>query len=319
MPTAYRDLDLLLDTRTGALTFATASAVRTIGNYVKRGETLKLSLTIQEDGVDSTSIPANLKGTLKPVGNYAPSASLATWSGFVQAGSTNVFTASATVNAASVTTLLGLVQDFVNCVFDFAGDGVNESDTLGIVLRNNVTRDDDTAPTVLVSRSDFLVTGGTGLTVNVGLGILPTGASVAAQGPLSLSDNATNYVELNSSGVASKNTSGFTDGYAPLAIVVTSSGAITSNSDRRPWIDFKGAGASSDVVPQINGYADGTWVSGIATVSLTLGTLYRFVDDDGILRQFYLKSGTDATTAPSPVRASDYNAGTNQRVWFQVS
>ena len=41
-------------------------------------------------------------------------------------------------------------------------------------------------------------------------------------------------------GVASANTSGFTDGYYPLSVIVTASGEISTNTDRRPWIDTKG-------------------------------------------------------------------------------
>lgn len=243
MPTPLRDLDILWDTATGEISFATGTASRTAGNYVKREETLKMSLTIEADGASGT-IPANTILTILPVNDYDPTHVIAQWTGFVQVGDTNVYTATATINGAYVTTLLGLVSDTHNCVFDLAGDGVNESDSLAIVLKNNQTRSDAQAPTTLLTRSDFLVTNGTGLLVNVGIGILPSGAQVAAQTGIAIT-NATNYVQLNSSGVASVNTSGFTDGYSPLAVVVASAGAITSNSDRRPWIDTKGAASST--------------------------------------------------------------------------
>lgn len=235
-----RDLDILWDISTGELSF-----VRTVGNYVKRGETLTISLTIEADGVASTSIPANTICTLKQVNNYATS--LASWTSFAQVGSTNVFTASTTLNSSEISTLLGTAFAQWNCVMDCAGDGVNESDTLAVLLKNNVTRDDDTAPSVLRTRNDFLVSNGTGLLANVGAGILSTGASIAAQTSIALTNNATNYVQLNSSGVASANTSAYTDGYYPLALIVTASGAITSNTDRRPWIDLKGGGGGSTI------------------------------------------------------------------------
>lgn len=128
-----RDLDITWDIATGETTFG-----RTTANYVKRGETLRISVSIESDGVTSTSIPANLIGTLKPVDDYGTT--LCQWTGFAQVDATNVFTASATLNSAEITSLLGTDVDKVNCVFDFSGDGVNESDTIAVVLKNNVTR-----------------------------------------------------------------------------------------------------------------------------------------------------------------------------------
>ncbi len=216
-----RDLDLVWDTATGEFTFG-----REVGNYVKRGETLTVSLTIKSDGVDSTSIPANAICTLKPVNDYDPTHALATWTGFVQVGSTNVFAASATINAAYVTTLLGLVQDSKNCIMDISGDGVNESDTLAVVLKNNVTRDNDVPPS-------------------------PSGAREFYAG-------------------------------------------------------------------QVNGYADGTWATGLATTGFVTGMLYKFVDEDGALRQFFFKVSASATVLPGIRRPDDYNVSTNPRVFWQA-
>ncbi len=225
-----RDLDLVFDIATGELTFG-----RLAGNYVKRSETLTISVTIVSDGASAT-IPSGLIGTLKPVNVY--NNTLAQWNTFSQVGSTNVYTSSATLNAAAITTLLGTTSDFWNCVFDFAGSGVVESDTLAIVLKNNVTRDDDTAPTALLNRNDFLVSNGTGLLINVSAGYSANGAFVAAQSGVVIT-NATNYIEADADGVATVNTTGFTAGKAPLAKVIATAGAITSNTDLRPWITLK--------------------------------------------------------------------------------
>ena len=229
-----RDLDLTFDISTGALTLD-----RVVGNYVKRSETLTLSVTIVSNGASAT-IPSGLVGTLKPVNTYGTT--LSQWTTFSQVGATNVYTASTTINAAAVSTLLGTTTEQANCVFDFAGDGVVESDTLALVLKNNVTRDDDTAPTALLNRNDFLVSNGTGLLVNVAAGYAANGAFVAAQSSLAIT-NATNYIEVTAAGVASVNTTAFTAGSYPLATVVASAGAITANTDLRAWITPKPAAA----------------------------------------------------------------------------
>ena len=260
-----RDLDLTFDISTGALTLD-----RVVGNYVKRSETLTLSVTIVSNGASAT-IPSGLVGTLKPVNTYGTV--LAQWTTFAQVGATNVYTASTTINAAAVSTLLGTTTEQANCVLDFAGAGVVESDTLALVLKNNVTRDDDTAPTALLNRNDFLVTNGTGLLVNVAAGYAANGAFVAAQASLAIT-NATNYIEVTAAGVASVNTTAFTAGSYPLATVVASAGAITSNTDLRAWITPKPAAAGG--VTSITGTANEITVTGTTTPTLSLPTALTF-------------------------------------------
>lgn len=53
-----------------------------------------------------------------------------------------------------------------------------------------------------------------------------------------ITDNANNYIELDSTGVVSINTIGFTSGKIPLYLVVAASGVITSIDDKRAWIVF---------------------------------------------------------------------------------
>jgi len=260
-----RDLDLTFDISTGALTLD-----RVVGNYVKRSETLTLSVTIVSNGASAT-IPAGLVGTLKPVNTYGTT--LAQWTTFAQVGATNVYTASTTINAAAVSTLLGTTTEQANCVLDFAGAGVVESDTLALVLKNNVTRDDDTAPTALLNRNDFLVSNGTGLLVNVAAGYAANGAFVAAQASLAIT-NATNYIEVTAAGVASVNTTAFTAGSYPLAKVVASAGAITSNTDLRAWITPKPATAGG--VTSITGTANEITVTGTTTPTLSLPSALTF-------------------------------------------
>lgn len=83
----------------------------------------------------------------------------------------------------------------------------------------------------------------TGLTWGYKAGILPDG-TIKGVGTLGLTDAATNYVELDGpTGTISANTTGFTQGRAPLRVLGTSGGAITSSSDRRPWFQVPGASA----------------------------------------------------------------------------
>ena len=299
-----RDLDLTFDISTGALTLD-----RVVGNYVKRSETLTLSVTIVSNGASAT-IPSGLVGTLKPVNTYGTT--LAQWTTFAQVGATNVYTASTTINAAAVTTLLGTTTEQANCVFDFAGAGVVESDTLALVLKNNVTRDDDTAPTALLNRNDFLVTNGTGLLVNVAAGYAANGAFVAAQASLAIT-NATNYIEVTAAGVASVNTTAFTAGSYPLATVVASAGAITSNTDLRAWITPKPAAGGG--VTSITGTANEITVTGTTTPTLSLPSALTFTGKTitgGTFASPTLTTPTigDGTeSAPSLSFASDTDTG----------
>ena len=299
-----RDLDLTFDISTGALTLD-----RVVGNYVKRSETLTLSVTIVSNGASAT-IPSGLVGTLKPVNTYGTT--LAQWTTFSQVGATNVYTASTTINAAAVTTLLGTTTEQANCVFDFAGAGVVESDTLALILKNNVTRDDDTAPTALLNRNDFLVTNGTGLLVNVAAGYAANGAFVAAQASLAIT-NATNYIEVTAAGVASVNTTAFTAGSYPLATVVASAGAITSNTDLRAWITPKPAAAGG--VTSITGTANEITVTGTTTPTLSLPSALTFTGKTitgGTFASPTLTTPTigDGTeSAPSLSFTSDTNTG----------
>jgi len=64
-----------------------------------------------------------------------------------------------------------------------------------------------------------------------------------AASTLVLTDNATNFVEIDSAGTVSANTTAFTAGRYPLAEVVTLTNDITSVTDKRNWIEV-GPGSS---------------------------------------------------------------------------
>jgi hypothetical protein len=86
--------------------------------------------------------------------------------------------------------------------------------------------------------------GTSGLTLSVFGGNVVVGGVVTTlsnQTALSLTNSATNYVELDPAGTATTsgiriNTSGWTAGYLPLWSIVTSGGAISTYADERPWL-----------------------------------------------------------------------------------
>jgi len=54
-------------------------------------------------------------------------------------------------------------------------------------------------------------------------------------GTISLTDDATNYVEINSSALVTKNTTGFTTGCIPIRQILTADGAQSTSTDKRVW------------------------------------------------------------------------------------
>lgn len=58
-----------------------------------------------------------------------------------------------------------------------------------------------------------------------------------ANGTVSLTNTATNYIEATRAGVVSANTTGFTAGRIPLYTAVAAGGLVTSYTDQRAWVD----------------------------------------------------------------------------------
>ncbi len=90
-------------------------------------------------------------------------------------------------------------------------------------------------PTVVVRTVDLVDFGNnsattTGLTYGYTGGNIRSGTTVTtvSAGTLTLSASATNYVEVSSAGVVSKNTVGFTAGSYPMATVTTDGSGITA-------------------------------------------------------------------------------------------
>ena len=174
----------------------------------------------------------------------------------------------------------------------------------------DTVRDTDANPSTMLSRNDFLVTNGTGLLVNVAAGYAANGAFVAAQASLAIT-NATNYIEVTAAGVASVNTTAFTAGSYPLATVVASAGAITSNTDLRAWITPKPAAA----VTSITGTANEITVTGTTTPTLSLPSALTFTGKTITGGTFASPTFTTPTigdgteAAPSLSFTSDTNTG----------
>ncbi|KKL28475.1 hypothetical protein LCGC14_2374740, partial [marine sediment metagenome] len=86
-----------------------------------------------------------------------------------------------------------------------------------------------------------------GITVAIAPGSIRNDNAVATTSPanLLLTDNATNFVEVDSAGAVTANTSAFTAGRVPLAEVVTVSADITGVTDKRAWLDVEVATAGA--------------------------------------------------------------------------
>lgn len=86
-----------------------------------------------------------------------------------------------------------------------------------------------------------------GLNFAYGVGIARADNAVARvdAGTVSLTDDATNYIEVTTAGVVSANTTGFTAGRIPLFTVTTASGAITAVQDDRCFFNVGGGSAST--------------------------------------------------------------------------
>lgn len=67
--------------------------------------------------------------------------------------------------------------------------------------------------------------------IRVGVGYVEVAAST-----VTLADDDTNYVECSDAGVVSANTTSFTAGSIPMAIVVTASGEIDTVTEQRAWL-----------------------------------------------------------------------------------
>ena len=92
---------------------------------------------------------------------------------------------------------------------------------------------------------DFAPEDGGGLNLTVRAGRIRNDNTITdkIQQTVALTDATTNYVEIDTAGVATANTTGFTTGKLAVATVVTAAGAITTITDKRTWVAAAGAGS----------------------------------------------------------------------------
>jgi hypothetical protein len=135
----------------------------------------------------------------------------------------------------------------------------------------------------------------TGLTWGYKAGIIRNNNVIThvAAGTLTLTASATNYVEVDSAGTVSFNTSGFTAGRIPLRQLTTDGSGITASTDKRGWLqfaaDFKSDGSvpmtgtlsmQDNVVsrPELQDYAESRTApassAGTLTLDLTGGNIF---------------------------------------------
>ncbi len=99
---------------------------------------------------------------------------------------------------------------------------------------------------------EFAPSDGGGINLNVAAGRIRNNTTITDQASqvVALTDDATNFVELSVTGVATDNTSAFTSGSIPIAEVVTASGDITSVTDKRSWVNAAAVNTAAPVDAQ---------------------------------------------------------------------
>lgn len=157
--------------------------------------------------------------------------------------------------------------------------------------------------------------------------ILVDGVSTdIANGAVTLTASATNYVESTRAGVVSKNTTGFTPGSIALYKVVTGAATVTSYEDHRPWLKLAPGKLARAIASDANitlthaealcdilEFTSGVSLTATRDVVLPLAVKQYTVFNNtagGQSLQFIGASGTGITVA-SGKRAIIYADGTN--------
>lgn len=177
-------------------------------------------------------------------------------------------------------------------------------------IRGEQLKDDDVELSDLASFA--VVARTTGLVVDIYAGNARNDnvVTVKAAQTVTVTDATTSYVEIDSVGVATSNTTGFTSGRIPLATVVASGGNVTAVNDRRAWhmIAGSGGGAPTDA-KYIVQQANGTLTAEQALGDLATGIL-KSANVSGILSiavagtDYYNPGGTDVAVADGGTGAS---------------
>ena len=138
-----------------------------------------------------------------------------------------------------------------------------------------------------------------------------------AASTVALTDDKTNYVQVNLSGTVSRNITGFTAGQIPIRQIVVASGVQTTSTDKRAWFqsgpqDLSSTANPTFVRPVVTGLNDGTNnvdipTNGMAAAKFMLG-------DSSTIVWFYLNTappGWKVTTtgADTVLGVSDKDVG----------
>jgi hypothetical protein len=98
-----------------------------------------------------------------------------------------------------------------------------------------------------------------------GLFRLDSTVTTVAAGTIALTDDATNYIEIDpSDGLVKKNTTSFTSGRIPIRTVLTASGSQTTSTDKRAWFT-QVAGATETTSGTVELATDAETITGTAT------------------------------------------------------
>jgi hypothetical protein len=94
---------------------------------------------------------------------------------------------------------------------------------------------------------------------------LDSTVTTVSAGTIALTDDATNYIEIDpSDGLVKKNTTSFTSGRIPIRTVLTASGSQSTSTDKRAWFT-QAAGATETTSGTVELATDAETITGTAT------------------------------------------------------
>lgn len=136
---------------------------------------------------------------------------------------------------------------------------------------------------------EFSASDGGGLNLDLEAGRIRNDNTITdkATQTVALTDDATNFVELDNVGAATANTSAFTTGKIPVARVITASGSISSIADKRSWVSVGGGAAG-------------------ITGSGTTGTLAKFTGSTAVGDSILLESSSKIGVGATPSDAAQF-------------
>lgn len=220
---------------------------------------------------------------------------------------TKITSKATTTISAGWTAFNNLIDDLLSVVSGKGASQIGVEDSAGNMDAINVETalaeiySDHSSTRTLAEIFDENSAATTGLTWGYKAGVIRidnTVTSVSA-GTLSLTDDATNYIEITSAGTVSRNTTGFTSGSIPIRQIITVSGVQTTSTDKRAWFTqvaaATGATTASAGIIEIatNAEAIAGTESALAIVPSNLKAMLGDLTDHSLL----VGSGASAVTA----------------------